>query len=495
MKKYILALDQGTTSSRAVLFDHGQNVVDIRAMEYPQIYPQPGWVEHDPYVILNSQKNAMERLLEKSGVKGEQLAAIGITNQRETTLVWERETGSPIFNAIVWQCRRTSEMCEALYRDGHDKYIREVTGLIPDAYFSATKIRWILDHVEGAQQRAERGELCAGTVDSWLVWNLTGGKAFVTDYTNASRTMLYNIHQCKWDEKLLELFDIPESMLPEVLPSSHGYGYAEIGGAQVPIAGIAGDQQASLFGQACFEERDAKNTYGTGCFLLMNTGETPVKSENGLLTTIAYGVNGKVCYALEGSVFNAGSVVQWLRDEQRLIESASQMSEICASCDDTGGVYMVPAFTGLGAPHWNMRARGCIVGITRGTTREHLIRAVEESIAYQVGDVMRAMEKDIGADIPCLKVDGGASRDSFLLQFQADILGATIQRGYIQESSALGAAYLAGLAVGFWKDMGEIKAAYRLDKEIKPQMEKKQRNALCRGWSRAVERSLDWEEA
>lgn len=462
--------------------------------EYPQIYPKPGWVEHNPAEIWQSQQTVLYNVLREQDIKAEQIRAIGITNQRETTVVWERETGRPIYNAIVWQCRRTSGMVEELYRQGKDKYIQEVTGLVPDAYFSATKIRWILDNVPGAQQRADAGELCAGTVDSWLIWNFTKGKQHVTDRTNASRTMLYNIYTLEWDKTLLELFNIPESMLPKVNDSSALFGMATIDGVEIPIAGVAGDQQASLVGQTCFHKGEAKNTYGTGCFILMNTGDAPVKSKNGLLTTIAYSLDGKVTYALEGSVFNTGSVVQWLRDEVGILESSSDIGRISAEIDGTGGVYLVPAFTGLGAPYWDMNARGCLIGVTRGTNRKHIIRAAEESTAYQVRDVILVMEEDIGREIPLLRVDGGGSKDDFLLQFQADIMDAVIQRGSTSESSALGVAFLAGLAVSFWESIQDIQKDCYFEREFMPSMPKYQRDELNHGWKRAVERSLGWIE-
>ncbi|WRS26459.1 glycerol kinase GlpK [Oscillospiraceae bacterium MB08-C2-2] len=492
MKQYILALDQGTTSSRAVLFDHSQRLVALAQQEFPQHFPKAGWVEHDPMDILRSQQAVMEQVLQESGVTPQELAAIGITNQRETAVIWEKDTGKPIYNAIVWQCRRTSGICDRLREQGHAPYIQQKTGLVIDAYFSGTKFQWILDQVEGARERAEKGELLAGTVDSWLTWNLTGGQTHVTDYTNASRTMLFDIERLCWDGKLLELMNIPEVMLPRVQQSSSLFGYARLDGASVPITGIAGDQQAALFGQVCFEKGEAKNTYGTGCFLLMNTGEKLVQSGSGLISTIACGLNGRVTYALEGSVFVGGAVVQWLRDELRMIEDPSQMEGICSGLSDNGGVYVVPAFTGLGAPYWDMYARGTIVGLTRGSTREHIIRAAEESIAYQVADVVRVMEQDSGTSLSHLKVDGGASRDGFLLQFQSDILGTTIRRGKQLESTAMGAAFLAGLEVGFWQDIAEIGAGWQPDVEFSPSISPSERQALCRGWSRAVEKSRRW---
>ena len=494
MKQYVLALDQGTTSSRAILFDKEQNIVALAQKEFMQIYPKEGWVEHDPMEIYSSQYSVMTEVIAQSGVDPQEIAAIGITNQRETTVLWDKTTGRPIHNAIVWQCRRTAELTDRLVRQGYADYIRETTGLLPDAYFSATKIQWILDQVEGARERAQRGEILFGTVDSWLVWKLTGGAAHVTDYTNASRTMLFDIHSLIWDQKLCAAMDIPQKMLPEVKGSSEIYGYAEIGGAKIPIAGIAGDQQAALFGQCCFEKGDAKNTYGTGCFLLMNTGDQPCSSQNGLLTTIAAGAGGQIQYALEGSVFVGGAVIQWLRDELHMIDESQDAEYYAGKVKDNGGVYLVPAFTGLGAPHWDMYARGCIVGITRGTRREHIIRAAQESIAYQSQDLVRAMERDTGVRLAELKVDGGASRDRFLMQFQSDILGCRVRRPMIRETTALGAAYLAGLAVGVWTDLDEIKKLWNCDVIFDPDMADEERERCLRGWTKAVGRSLDWTE-
>ena len=471
MASYILALDQGTTSSRAILFDQQQNIIGISQKEFTQHYPREGWVEHDPMEIYSSQYAVMMEVITQSGVEVSDIKGIGITNQRETTILWDKKTGRPVYNAIVWQCRRTADLVDELKKKGLGEYIREATGLVPDAYFSATKIAWILDHIPEGRERARRGEILFGTVDSWLIWKLTGGKAHVTDYTNASRTMLYNIHTLDWDDRLLEALDIPRCMLPQVMDSSAIYGYTTIQGESVPIAGIAGDQQAALFGQCCFEKGQAKNTYGTGCFLLMNTGETPCVSENGLLTTIAIGLNGKVQYALEGSVFVGGAVIQWLRDEMRFITESKDAEYYAQKVEDTGGVYLVPAFTGLGAPHWDMYARGCIIGITRGTKREHIIRAAQESIAYQSYDLVRAMEQDTGRRISELKVDGGASRDAFLMQFQADILDCEVRRPMIRETTALGAAYLAGLAVGVWKDREEIRSLWNCDVTFSSRME------------------------
>ena len=494
MEEYILALDQGTTSSRAILFDRQQNIVGVSQKEFTQHYPKEGWVEHDPMEIYSSQYAVMMEVIAQSNVDIKQIKGIGITNQRETTILWDAKTGRPVYNAIVWQCRRTADIVDRLKQQGLGEYIREVTGLVPDAYFSATKIAWILDHVEGARERAKRGEILFGTVDSWLIWKLTGGKAHVTDMTNASRTMLFNIRTLEWDEKLLQALDIPRAMLPQVKSSSEIYGYTTIQGEQIPIAGIAGDQQAALFGQCCFEEGQAKNTYGTGCFLLMNTGEKPCVSENGLITTIAIGLNGKVQYALEGSVFVGGAVIQWIRDEMRFITESKDAEYYAQKVEDTGGVYLVPAFTGLGAPHWDMYARGCIIGITRGTRREHIIRAAQESIAYQSYDLVRAMERDTGVKMRELKVDGGASRDRFLMQFQADILDCEVRRPMIRETTALGAAYLAGLAVGVWKDKEEIRSLWNCDVTFVSQMQEQKREQLLHGWHKAVERSMGWAE-
>ena len=489
MSRYVLALDQGTTSSRAILFDNEQNIIAVRQREFEQLYPQQGWVEHDPMEIWSSQYGVMNEVVAQSGVDAHDIAAIGITNQRETTILWEKATGRPIYNAIVWQCRRTAPLVdELLSQPGMAEYIKENTGLVPDAYFSATKIKWILDHVPGARERAQAGEILFGTVDSWLVWKLTGGKVHVTDRTNASRTMLYNIHKLDWDDTLLN------AMLPRVTDSSEIYGYTDLCGVQVPVAGIAGDQQAALFGQGCFSKGEAKNTYGTGCFLLMNTGDTICRSKNGLLTTIAISLNGKVEYALEGSVFVGGAVIQWVRDGLRMIQESRDSEYYAQKVPDNGGVYIVPAFTGLGAPYWDMYARGAIVGITRGTTQNHIIRAAEESIAYQSYDLVHAMELDVGQPITALKVDGGASRDQFLMQFQADILNKTVLRPAIRETTALGAAYLAGLATGVWKDRGEIRSLWHCNMTFTPNMEAPEREKLLAGWHKAVGRSRDWAE-
>ena len=494
MPTYLLALDQGTTSSRAILFDREQRIVGTAQKEFTQHYPREGWVEHDAMEIWSSQYSVMMEVLAQSCVDPADIAAIGITNQRETTILWDKETGRPIHNAIVWQCRRTAPMVDALLEQGLGEHIRRTTGLVPDAYFSATKIKWLLDHVEGARALADQGRLLFGTVDTWLLWKLTGGAVHVTDYTNASRTMLYDIRRLCWDETLLQALDIPRSILPEVRDSSAIYGYTDLQGVRVPIAGIAGDQQAALFGQGCFSPGEAKNTYGTGCFLLMNTGETPCESSNGLITTIAVGLDGAVQYALEGSVFVGGAVIQWLRDELRLLTESRDAEYYAQKVPDTGGVYLVPAFTGLGAPYWDMYARGCLVGLTRGTRREHIIRAAQESIAYQVADLVAAMEKDTGLPLSALRADGGASRDAFLLQFQADILDRPVLRPVIRETTALGAACLAGLAVGVWKDREEIRALWKEDARFSPALPAPRREELLRGWHKAVGRSLDWAE-
>ncbi len=494
-KKYILSLDQGTTSSRAVLFDEEQNIAAIAQREFTQYFPKEGWVEHDPMEIWSSQYSVVTEAVAKSGIDPADIAAVGITNQRETTIVWERLTGRPVCNAIVWQCRRTAPLIEKLKADGLSDMIREKTGLVPDAYFSAAKIRWILDNVDGAQEKAERGELLFGTVDCWLIWKLTGGRTHAIDRTNASRTMLYNINTCEWDDDLLKLFDIPRSMLPEVKCSGDIYGIADVCGAAVPIAGAAGDQQAALFGQGCFNAGDAKNTYGTGCFLLMNTGGERRVSVSGLVTTIAATLRGRpVQYALEGSVFVGGAVIQWLRDELRLITESRDAEYFARKVPDTSGVYLVPAFTGLGAPYWDMYARGTIVGITRGTRREHIIRAAQESIAYQSADLFAAMEKDSGAVIRELYVDGGASRDSFLMQFQSDILDRKLIKPTNHETTALGAAYLAGLTVGLWSDENSLIKARKIDREYTPDMTAERRAELLAGWHKAVGRSAGWAE-
>ena len=494
-KKYIMALDQGTTSSRAILFDKQGNIVATSQKEFTQLYPNAGWVEHNPMEIWGSQSGVMREVLETNGIRPDEVCAIGITNQRETTIVWDKNTGKPIYNAIVWQCRRTSQICDEIEEKGYKDRIKEKTGLILDAYFSGTKIKWILDNVEGAREKAENGDLLFGTVDTWLIWNLTRGKVHVTDYSNASRTMLYNIKDLCWDEEILELLNIPKSMLPEVKPSSCIYGYTDEGmlsGAQIPIAGCAGDQQAALFGQTCFEEGSAKNTYGTGCFMLMNTGEKIVESKNGLLTTIAWGVDGKVEYALEGSIFIAGAAIQWLRDELKILYNAKQSEFYANNVPDTNGVYVVPAFAGLGAPYWDMYARGAIMGLTRGSNREHLVRATLESLAYQTKDVLEAMQDDSGIKLSGLRVDGGACANNFLMQFQSDILGVDIHRPKVVETTALGAAYLAGLAVGFYANKEDIKTSWIIDREFTPQMSSAKRHVLYKGWKKAVSRTLEW---
>ena len=492
MGKYILALDQGTTSSRAILFDREQNILGVAQKELTQYYPQEGWVEQDAMEIWSTQYGVMMEAIARSGVEPSEIAAIGITNQRETTILWDRATGRPLHNAIVWQCRRTAELVDQLRSDGLEGHIRAVTGLLPDAYFSATKLKWLLDHVEGAREKAARGEVLFGTVDSWLVWKLTGGAVHITDVTNASRTMLFDIHRLDWDDTLLEALDIPRSVLPEVRSSSEIYGYTDIQGVRIPIAGMAGDQQAALFGQGCFSPGDAKNTYGTGCFLLMNTGDTPCESRNGLLTTIAVGLNGKVEYALEGSVFVGGAVIQWLRDELRFFPDSRDAEYYARKAPDNGGVYLVPAFTGLGAPYWDMYARGMLIGLTRGTRREHITRAAQESIAYQVADLARAMEADTGVPLTSLKADGGASRDGFLMQFQADILGRAVLRPAIRETTALGAAYLAGLAAGVWESREELSRLWRCDTTFAPAMDARHRECLLADWHRAVGRCRGW---
>ena len=492
MAKYILALDQGTTSSRAILFDHEQNILAIRQHELTQHYPHEGWVEQDPMDIWSTQYAAMLEVLAAAGVSPAEVAGIGITNQRETTILWERDTGRPVYNAIVWQCRRTAGIVDDLVRQGLSDHIRQTTGLIPDAYFSGTKIKWILDHVEEAREKAARGEILFGTVDSWLVWKLTGGRVHITDATNAARTMIFDIHKLDWDDTLLQALGIPRAMLPRVCSSSEIYGHVALPGGNVPIAGIAGDQQAALFGQTCFDAGDAKNTYGTGCFLLMNTGTQACESKNGLLTTVGIRIDGETQYALEGSVFVGGAVIQWLRDEMRFFADSRDAEYYARKVPDTGGVYLVPAFTGLGAPHWDMYARGCLIGLTRGTRREHIIRAAQESIAYQVNDLLAAMARDTGVPLTTLSVDGGASRDSFLMQFQADISDCTIRRPVIRETTALGACYLAGLAAGVWKDRAELKQLWRCDTLYQPDMEADIRARLLAGWDKAVGRSMDW---
>jgi len=490
MKNYILALDQGTSSSRAIVFDHDGNVAAVSQKEFTQHFPKPGWVEHDPMEIWSSEYSVMTEAVTSLGLGGDNIAAIGITNQRETTIVWDAATGKPVHNAIVWQDRRTSEYCDELKSKGLTDMIREKTGLIIDAYFSGTKIRWILENVPGARERAERGELRFGTVDSWLVWNLTGGKRHVTDVTNASRTMLFNIKTLKWDEELLELLGIPASMMPEVHSCSEVYGETCLLGGSVKVAGIAGDQQAALFGQMCTEEGSVKNTYGTGCFLLMNTGEKPVESKNNLLTTIACQIGGKTTYALEGSIFVAGSVVQWLRDGLGIVKSSSEIEALASTVPDNGGVYFVPALTGLGAPYWDQYAKGTITGLTRGATAAHIARAALEGIAFQTMDIVLAMEKDAGVPLSELKVDGGASRNNLMMQFQADILGTTVVRPQVTETTALGAAYLAGIATGYWKGIEEVKKQWQKERSFVPQAAPDKVEAAKNGWKDAVQKTL-----
>nr|WP_298412220.1 glycerol kinase GlpK [uncultured Halomonas sp.] len=494
-KQYILSFDQGTTSCRAILFDYDAQILGVAQKEFTQHYPTPGWVEHDAMEVWGCQMGVAREVLETNGIKPSEVAAIGITNQRETTLVWDRHTGKPIHNAIVWQDRRTAPLCDELKERGLEDHIRTTTGLVVDAYFSGTKIRWILDNVEGAQARAEKGDLLFGTMDSWLVWNLTRGERHITDVTNASRTMLYDIHRLAWDQRMLEALNIPSAMLPEVRSSSEVYGTTDaqmFGGAQLPIAGIAGDQQAALFGQACFEKGMVKNTYGTGCFLLMNTGETPVTSRNGLLTTIAWGLDGKIEYALEGAIFIAGAAIQWLRDELKLIDSAEDSEYHAGKVEDAGGVYVVPAFSGLGAPYWDMYARGAIFGLTRGTRKAHIARATLDALAYQTRDVIDAMQADSGITLKSLRVDGGAVANNLMMQFQADMLGVNVERPVITETTALGAAYLAGIAVGLWS-REEVADKGILDRTFKPQMDAEKRERSYKGWKKAVRRTMDWE--
>lgn len=491
-----MALDQGTTSSRCILFDKAGNILSMAQKEFEQIYPKTGWVEHNPMEIWSSQLAVATEAMAKIGADAEDIAALGITNQRETTICWDKNTGVPVYNAICWQCHRTADMVEELKKDGFDEVIRQKTGLIPDAYFSGTKIAWILDNVEGAREKAEAGDLLFGTVDTWLIWNLTKGRIFVTDYTNASRTMLFNIHDKCWDEELLQKLRIPRSMLAEVKPSSCVYGMTDEGllGGSIRIAGAAGDQQAALFGQCCFEKGDVKNTYGTGCFLLMNTGNQPVTSQNGLLTTIAASETEELEYALEGSIFVAGAAIQWLRDEMRMLRNSAQSEEYAKAVEDTNGVYVVPAFTGLGAPYWNQYCRGMVVGITRGCSKEHFVRATLESLAYQTHSVLRAMEQDTGVSIQKLRVDGGASANDFLMQFQADILKGEVLRPSCIETTALGAAYLAGLAVGYWRNKEEIRENWQLSRTFSPSMEENHRIKCLKGWEKAVKCALMWQE-
>lgn len=496
MKKYVMALDQGTTSSRCIIFDRRGNMVSMAQKEFNQIYPKAGWVEHDAMEIWSSQLGVAAEAMAKVGADAADIEAIGITNQRETTIVWDKATGIPVYNAICWQCHRTADRIEELKAQGYEKMIKSRTGLVPDAYFSATKIEWILDNVDGARKRAENGELLFGTVDTWLIWKLSKGKIFVTDYTNASRTMLFNIHEKCWDEELLKLFNIPKAMLADVRPSSCVYGTSDEGllGGEIKIAGAAGDQQAALFGQCCFNEGDVKNTYGTGCFLLMNTGKRAYESENGLITTIAADEGDELRYALEGSVFVAGAAIQWLRDEMHMIDNSAQSEEYADMVEDSNGVYVVPAFTGLGAPYWNQYCRGMVVGITRGCSREHFVRATLESLAYQTYSVLKAMEQDTGIAIESLRVDGGASANNFLMQFQSDILGGDVLRPECIETTALGAAYLAGLATGYWESKDEIKNNWRLSRRFVPKMSGAVRQKKLAGWDKAVKCALMWQE-
>lgn len=489
--QFIIALDQGTTSSRAVLFNHSGEIVAITQYEFTQIFPKSGWVEHDPKEILATQFGVLESLIKKNKINPSEIAGIGITNQRETAVVWDKNSGEPVYNAIVWQDKRTADICERLKNEGLEDYVRTNTGLVIDSYFSGTKVHWILENVEGAREKAARGDLLFGTIDSWLIWNMTEGKVHVTDYSNASRTLLYNIKTLAWDERLLSILKIPDTMLPEVKPSGYHYGDYELGGHKIPIAGIAGDQQAALFGQACFEPGMAKNTYGTGCFMLMNTGDKLQYSKSGLLTTIAWGLNGEVHYALEGSIFIAGAAVQWLRDAFKLIDSAPDSEYFAGKVKDDQGVYVVPAFAGLGAPYWDMYARGAIFGLTRDTGKNHIIKATLDSLAYQTKDVLNAMEKDSGISLSALKVDGGAAANNFMMQFQADILGVPVERPEVIESTAMGAAFLAGITVGLWKKEDIIKNR-KIEKEFVPDMNDQLRDQLYKGWQKAVEKSMGW---
>ena len=494
MSKYVMALDAGTTSNRCIIFNEKGEMCSVAQKEFTQYFPKPGWVEHDANEIWSSQLGVAVEAMAKLGIGADDIAAIGITNQRETTVVWDKNTGEPVYHAIVWQCRRTSEYCDTLKGKGLTDKFREKTGLIIDAYFSGTKLKWILDNVEGVRERAEKGELLFGTVETWLIWKLTKGKSHVTDYSNASRTLLFNIKDLTWDKEILEELNIPECMLPEPKPSSCIYGYSDASffGKEIPIAGAAGDQQAALFGQTCFNPGEAKNTYGTGCFMLMNTGETPVYSKNGLVTTIAWGLDGKVNYALEGSIFVAGASIQWLRDELRIIDSALDSEYMAKKVKDTNGCYVVPAFTGLGAPHWDQYARGTIVGLTRGVNKYHIIRATLESLAYQVNDVLQAMKADSGIDLAALKVDGGASANDFLMQFQSDIINAPVKRPCCVETTAMGAAYLAGLAVGYWGSKEDVIKNWAIDKVFTPAMDGEDREEKIKGWNKAVKCSFGW---
>ena len=494
MSRYVMAFDAGTTSNRCILFDEQGVVRSVAQKEFRQIFPKPGWVEHDANEIWSTQMGVAVEAMQKANAKAEDIVAIGITNQRETTILWDRETGEPIHHAIVWQCRRTSEICDRLKEKGLTSLIREKTGLVIDAYFSATKIKWLLDHVPGAREKARRGDILFGTVETWLIWKLTRGKVHVTDYSNASRTMLFNIRTLSWDEEILSILDIPREILPTPLPSSYFFGMADESffGAPIPIAGAAGDQQAALFGEACFSAGEAKNTYGTGCFLLMNTGESPVFSQNGLVTTIAWGVDDRVYYALEGSIFVAGAAVQWLCDELGLIDTAEESETVALQVDDTNGCYIVPAFTGLGAPYWDQDARGCIVGLTRGVNDKHIVRAVLESIAYQTADVLAVMQEDSGLTLTALKADGGAAKNNFLMQFQADIIDVAVHRPACVETTALGAAYLAGLTVGFWDSVEELRTHWKIDRVFEPSMTEEMRREKINTWKKAVTRALDW---
>jgi len=495
MKKFVMALDQGTTSCRAILFDKAGQIAAVEQKEFTQIYPQAGWVEHNATEIWNTQLSVMDAVLKQNNISIDEIAAVGITNQRETAVVWDKTNGQPIYNAIVWQSRQTAGICEEIKAAGHEDYVKETTGLVVDAYFSGTKVKWILDKVPGAREKAAKGDLLFGTMDTWLIWNLTKGRAHVTEYSNASRTLMFNIKELKWDEKMLEILNVPAAMLPTVMDSSAVYGEVDASffGKSIPISGAAGDQQAALFGQACFEPGMIKNTYGTGCFMLMQTGEKLIPSKNGLLTTIAWGVNGKVEYALEGSIFIGGAVIQWLRDELKLIDNAKDSEYFATQVKDSNGVYVVPAFAGLGAPYWDMYARGTIVGLTRGANKNHIVRAALESIAYQSKDLISAMEADSGIELTTLKVDGGAVANNFLMQFQSDILGVPVQRPEVTETTALGAAYLAGLAVGFWESKDAVVESWALDKEYDPNMTEEDRDKAYGGWQKAVDRAKDWE--
>ncbi|MDT9754918.1 glycerol kinase GlpK [Heyndrickxia coagulans] len=493
MEKFILSIDQGTTSSRAILFNQKGEIVHTAQQEFHQYFPQPGWVEHNANEVWASVLAVMTTVLTEADVEPKQIAAIGITNQRETTVVWDKNTGHPIYNAIVWQSRQTADICADLKEKGYADMVREKTGLLIDPYFSGTKIKWILDHVDGARERAEKGELLFGTIDTWLIWKFSGGKAHVTDYSNASRTLLYNIYDLKWDPELLEMLDVPAAMLPEVKPSSHVYAQTapyHFFGEEIPIAGVAGDQQAALFGQACYEDGMAKNTYGTGCFMLMNTGEKAVSSKHGLLTTLAWGIDGKVEYALEGSIFVAGSAIQWLRDGMRMIKDSAQSESYAERVDSTDGVYVVPAFVGLGTPYWESDVRGAVFGLTRGTTKEHFIRATLESLAYQTKDVLAAMEADSGLPLKTLRADGGAVKNNFLMQFQSDMLGVPVERPVVSETTALGAAYLAGLAVGYWESREEIARQWKVERKFEPSLAEKEREALYGGWKKAIHATI-----